>query len=207
MAPNRVAAPLSNQARTMPATSTAGLSTAARPSCSGFYPVDSLALRGKRTQRRQAQAVSWAAKSSAAEPSHCLAAPLSNQARTMPAASTAGLSTAARPSCSGFYPVDSLALRGKRTQRRQAQAVSWAVKSSAVGPSHRMAAPLSNQARSMPAASTTGASTAARRICSGSHPVATLEQRGKRTQRRQAQAVSLWVKSSAASPRNESQLR
>ena len=53
------------------------------------------------------------------------AAPLSSQARTMPAAFTAGLSTAARPICSGFYPVDSLPLRGKRTQRRQAQAVSW----------------------------------------------------------------------------------
>ena len=66
-----------------------------------------------------------AVKSSAAEPSHCVAAPLSNQARTMPAAFTAGLSTAARPICSGFYPVDSLPLRGKRTQRRQAQAVSW----------------------------------------------------------------------------------
>ena len=48
------------------------------------------------------------------------AAPLSNQARPMPAASTAGLSTAARPICSGFYPADSLAQRGKRTQSRQA---------------------------------------------------------------------------------------
>ena len=48
------------------------------------------------------------------------AAPLRKQARTMLAASTAGLSTAARPICSGFYPVDSLALRGNRTQRQSA---------------------------------------------------------------------------------------
>ena len=33
------------------------------------------------------------------------AAPLSNQAKTMPAAFTAGLSTAAGPTCSRFYPV------------------------------------------------------------------------------------------------------
>ena len=76
--------------RSMPAAFTAGLSMAARPSCSGFYPVTTMVQPGKRTQRRQAQAVSWAVKSSAAEPSHCLAAPLSNQARAMPAASTAG---------------------------------------------------------------------------------------------------------------------
>ena len=56
-------------------------------------------------------------ESSAAGPSHCVAAPLSNQARTKAAASTAGSSTAARPICSGFYPVDSLALQGSRTQR------------------------------------------------------------------------------------------
>ena len=49
-----------------------------------------------------------AVKSYSAEPSHCVAAPLSNQARTMPAASTAGLSTAARPICNVFYPVATL---------------------------------------------------------------------------------------------------
>ena len=107
----------------MLAASTAGLSTAARPICSGSYPVASLVQRGKRTQRRQAQAVSWAVKSSAAEPSHCLAAPLSVSARTMPAASTAGLSTAARPSCSGFYPVATMLQRRKLTQRRQARSL------------------------------------------------------------------------------------
>ena len=56
--------------------------------------------------------------------SHHVVAPLSNQARAMPAATTAGLSTAARTICSGFYPIPSMAQRGKRTQRRQAQAAS-----------------------------------------------------------------------------------
>ena len=112
-ASHHVAAPSSKQSRTMPAASTAGLSTAARPICSVFYPVALLAQRGKRTQRRQAQTVSWAVKSSAAEPSHCVAAPLSKQARTMPAASTASLSTAARPICSVFYLVALLAQQGK----------------------------------------------------------------------------------------------
>ena len=108
----------------------------------GFHPVATLAQRGKRTQRRQAQAVSWAVKSSAAEPSHHVAAPLSNQARSMPSASTTGLSTAATPICSRFHPVASLAQRGKPTQRRQAQAVSWVVKSSAAERTHHVAARL-----------------------------------------------------------------
>ena len=115
---HHVAAPLSKQARTMHAATTAGLSTAARTICSGFYPIASMAQRGKRTQRRQAQAVSWAVKSSAAEPSHHVAAPLSNQARTMHAATTAGLSTATRPTCNGLYPITSVAPRGNRTQRQ-----------------------------------------------------------------------------------------
>ena len=104
----------------MPAASTAGLSTAARPICSRFHPVATLAQRGKPTQRRQAQAVSWVVKTSAAQPSHRVAAPLSNQARSMPAASTAGLSTAAMPICSRFHPVATLAQRGKPTQRESA---------------------------------------------------------------------------------------
>ena len=66
-------------------------------------------------------------RSSAAAPLHRVAAPMSNQARSMTAASTDGLSTAARFICSGPYPVATLAQRGKRTQRRQAQAVSWAM--------------------------------------------------------------------------------
>ena len=115
-----------------------------------------------------------AVKSSAAELSHCLAAPLSNQARTMPAACTAGLSTAARPICSRFYPIATMVQRGKLTQRRQAHAVSWEVKSSSAEPSQCVAAPLSNQARMMPAAFTAGLSTAARPICSRFYPVATL---------------------------------
>ena len=186
----------------MPAAFTAGLSTAAKPICSGFYAVATMVQPGKRTQRRQAQTVSWAREelSHAAEPSHRIAAPLSNQARTMPAASTAGLSTAAGPICSGFYPAATLAQRGKHTQRRQAQAVSWAVRRSSAEPSHRIAAPLSKQAITMPAASTASLSTAARPICSVFYPVASLSHRGKRTQRRQAQAVPWAVRSCAVRP-------
>ena len=57
-------------------------------------------------------------------------------------------------------------------------------------PLHRDAAPLSKHARTMPAASVAGWSTVARLICNGFYPVAAPGQRGKRTHRLSAQAVS-----------------
>ena len=125
-------------------------------------------------------------KSSAAEPSHCVAAPLSNHARTMPAASTAGLSTAARPICSGFYPVATMLQRRKLTQRRQARSLVPACHLLYEGVRvalNRVAAPLSNQARTMPAASTAGLSTAIQHTRSRLYlvaSVASLAQRAKR---------------------------
>ena len=57
----------------------------------------------------------------------CVAAPLSAQGTSMPAAFTPDLSTAAKLTCSGLYPVGTeawLALRGKRKQRRQARSLA-----------------------------------------------------------------------------------
>ena len=65
-----------------------------------------------------------AVKSSAAEPSHCVAAALSNQARTMPAAFTAGLSTAGRSTCSGLTLSSSHAAVKTTSSRSQRQQVT-----------------------------------------------------------------------------------